>query len=710
MTVFRVALIACGLACIARLALAQPQGDGSAVNKQATPSVAGAAASPVETPAERDARMAWWREARFGLFIHWGLYAVPAGEWGGGTGHGEWILTTAQIPVEQYEKFAGQFNPVKFDAAAWVRMAKAAGMKYIVITSKHHDGFCLWDSEQTNYDVMATPFHRDILRELADACRKGGIRLCFYHSIMDWHHPDYLPRRDWEKRWAEGADFARYVRYMKAQLRELLTNYGDVGVIWFDGEWEGTWTHEHGRDLYDYVRSLSPAVIINNRVDKGRSGMAGMTASGDFRGDFGTPEQEIPATGFPGVDWESCMTMNEHWGYNRADDKWKSSRDLVRMLADIASKGGNYLLNIGPMASGEFPPEAVMRLEEIGKWMSANGDSIHGTQASPFHYLYWGRCTQRSMPDGVTRLYLHVFDWPADNRLHVPGLLSEARGAFVLSDEKKSPLNVERVDDALLIDVPSRAPDEIDSVVVLDVIGKPDVADPPIISAPATIFVDTLEVRVTTDRENVTLHYTLDGTGPTGRSERVSGPIRVSDTCTISARCVRDDRLVSSVAQLVVTKVSPRKADVAAADAGKQKGGLAYEYYEGDWDALPDFDKLKPAGAGPIGDFSFSPRKQVERFAFRYRGFVRAPVDGVYRFYTLSDDGSRLYVGDQLVVDNDGLHGALERDGVIALSAGLHAIVVTYFEKTGGDALEVSWTPPGGKKERLPASALFAAP
>ena len=253
----------------------------------------------MKTKAEqaRDARMQWWRDARFGMFIHWGLYSIPAGEWQGQTNHAEWIRTTAQIPIDEYNKFVEQFDPVEFDADEWARMAKEAGMKYVVITSKHHDGFCLFDSKQTDFDIMSTPFKRDIMKELSEACARQGLKMCWYHSIMDWHHPDYLPRRNWEiaQRNAAGADFDRYVRYLKSEVRELLTNYGPIGVMWFDGEWENTWNHELGRDLYDYCRSLQPDVIVNNRVDVGREGMAGMTKDDRFAGDFGTPEQEVPA-------------------------------------------------------------------------------------------------------------------------------------------------------------------------------------------------------------------------------------------------------------------------------------------------------------------------------------------------------------------------------------------------------------------------------
>ena len=315
---------------------------------------AAAADAPLtnETPQQRDARMAWWREARFGMFIHWGLYAIPAGEWKGKTDHAEWIRESAQIPLPEYDQFVGQFNPVKFNPDAWARLAHRAGMKYLVITSKHHDGFALWDSKVSDFDVMATPFQRDILKELSAACRKQDVRFCTYHSIMDWHHPDYLPRRNWEKtRSTDGADFDRFRGYLKSQLQEIVSGY-NPGVMWFDGEWEDTWTHAMGQDLDDYVRGLNKNIIINNRVDKGRHGMAGQTKEGGFRGDFGTPEQEIPDQGIPGVDWESCMTMNRYWGWNAADTQWKSTEDLVRKLIDIASKGGNFLLNIGPRPDG----------------------------------------------------------------------------------------------------------------------------------------------------------------------------------------------------------------------------------------------------------------------------------------------------------------------------------------------------------------------
>ncbi len=425
-----------------------------------------------ETPKDRTKRLEWWNEARFGMFIHWGLYAVPAGEWQGNKNHAEWIRTTAKIPVETYNKFVGEFNPVKFDADAWVKMAKQAGMKYIVITSKHHDGFCLWPSEASEYDIESTPYKKDLLGPLTEACKKYDVRMCFYHSVMDWHHPDYLPRRGWEKadRPNGDADFDKYVTYMKAQLKELVDTY-NPGVMWFDGEWEGTWTHERGIDLYQYMRELDEDIIVNNRVDKGRRGMEGLTKSGEYRGDFGTPEQRIPAKGLPGVDWESCMTMNSKWGWNSADKRWKPSKELIQKLADIASKGGNFLLNIGPKPDGTFPQKAIDRLADIGKWMDINSESIYGTQASPFDLFDWGRCTQKKIKFGNTRLYLHVFEWPASGEISIP-ISNKAKRAYLLASPDTK-LTVEKGEFNLTISLPEIAPDKADSVIVLDIKGEP---------------------------------------------------------------------------------------------------------------------------------------------------------------------------------------------------------------------------------------------
>jgi alpha-L-fucosidase len=658
----------------------------------------GAASAP-------DPRLDWWREARFGLFIHWGLYAVPAGEWNGRTDYGEWIRHTGKIPLDVYDQLRARFNPTKFDPDGWVRLAKQAGMKYIVITTKHHDGFALFDSKQTDFDVMSTPFRRDVMKALADAAAKEGIRICWYHSIMDWHHPDYLPRRDWEaaSRPEAGADFERYLRYMKAQLRELLTNYGPIGVLWFDGQWEGTWTNRRGRELYDYVRSLQPSIIINNRVGRA-GGDFGLNRDEGLVGDFGTPEQEIPATGVPGLDWETCMTMNRNWGYNRADKDFKSTKDLVQNLVDIVSKGGNFLLNVGPTADGEFPPESVERLQQIGAWMKVNAEAIQGTGASPFPTLTWGRATQRRLAGGNTRLYLHVFDWPKDGVLEVPGILNDATRAFLFADPSEAGLAVSRREDALRITLPGTAsPDATDTVVVLDLTGRPDVTVPPSITAETPIFVDQLEVGVNSSRERIDLRYTTDGTEPSAQSPIVTKPLQLTKTTIVKARAFRGVRAVSGTSEATFRRVPARPAEVTSAVVP----GLQYEVVEGDFKVLPDFAPGTIVKSGAIADIDLAPRTRQLQWAIRFRGLIRVPATGVYRFRVRSDDGSRLWIGDALVVDNDGLHSAHEESGVVALAAGLHPITVAMFEQSGGFELEVGWSGPGMANGPIPRAAFF---
>ncbi len=318
-----------------------------------------------------DERMSWWRDAKFGMFIHWGAYAVPAGRYHGKTveGVGEWIMNTAQIPIPEYETYVKQFDPVDFDARSWARLAKEAGMEYMVITSKHHDGFCLWDSEVTNYDIVdAAPYQKDILRDLKQACDAEGIRLGFYHSIMDWHHPD-----------ATGENFPKYRdEYLIPQVRELVAEY-DPAILWFDGEWIGEWSEPQGKDLYQAVRAMKPDILINNRVGKGRQGMQGMNRDREYVGDFGTPEQEILDYGSAELDWESCMTMNDSWGFKADDDNWKSTQTLIHNLVDVTAKGGNYLLNVGPDARGLIPAPSVERLQAVGQWLDTNAEAIKKT-------------------------------------------------------------------------------------------------------------------------------------------------------------------------------------------------------------------------------------------------------------------------------------------------------------------------------------------
>ena len=440
-----------------------------------------AAIQDTETPAQRDARMKWWREARFGMFIHWGLYSIPAGTWDGKQipGVGEWIMNTASIPVAQYEALAPQFNPTAFSAHDIVALAKSAGMKYIVITSKHHDGFAMFDSKANAFNIAAgTPFHRDPIAELAAECRKQGIKLGFYYSQdQDWTAPGGAayktgnhdrPNHHWDP--AQDGDFATYL-HTKAipQLKELLTNYGEFpSVIWFD-----TPTDDMTPALAGEIVALlnqHPNLIWNNRL------------GGGYQGDTETPEQYIPAQGFPGRDWEACMTMNDTWGYKSYDTNFKSSETLLRNLIDIASKGGNYLLNIGPDSKGNVPPAEVERLHQVGDWLKVNGEAIYGTQATLFGPEAGSFSPSEKDFDGKPRfipawkwrsttapkkIYIELLEWPTDV-FRLPTVPRNVTGAYLLSASGNQPIQMTRDSHGgISFALPSKPPSPIASVLVL---------------------------------------------------------------------------------------------------------------------------------------------------------------------------------------------------------------------------------------------------
>jgi len=421
-------------------------------------------AAPPHSP--DDERMAWWREARFGMFIHWGLYAIPGGEWNGQRYDkiSEWIMYNAHIPVAKYEALAPQFNPAKFDARAWAKLAKAAGMQYVVFTTKHHDGFAMFDSQVSDYDIVdATPFGRDVLREIVDAFRAEGLKIGFYYSqAQDWHHPGgtYWNIEEGGSHWDSSLQRVSLAQYMQQkaipQVRELLTNYGKVDIFWWDTP-RGM-TEAAAKELQALL-ALQPGIISNNRLYE------------PWPGDFGTPEQRVPPIGLD-YDWETCMTMNTSWGFKHWDENWKSPQQLIRYLVDAASKGGNYLLNVGPTPAGEIPAASIERLQAVGQWMQVNGESIYGSEASPFYKLFWGRCTQKRRPDGGTDLFLHVWDWPPNGELRVEGLLSDGQAHLLATSQ---PLATRRVGQDLLISLPEQAPDPINSVLRLRLAGQPEV-------------------------------------------------------------------------------------------------------------------------------------------------------------------------------------------------------------------------------------------
>jgi alpha-L-fucosidase len=450
------------------------------------------AAPSAETQPQRDARMRWWREARFGMFVHWGLYSGLAGTWEGKpvatSGGMEWIQQRVKADTATYAARAiPLFRPKPGFAAEWARLAKAAGCRYLVFTTKHHDGFALHDSKVSEYDAGSV-LHRDLVKEIVGAARGEGLRVGFYHSVIDWHHDQYeynrskqLPHPLRGEPYPNGQrDHQKYVAYLHAEVKELVSNYGPVDILWWDYSAQDFQGEEAWRafELLSAVRARQPKIIMNNRLfripEAGFTGMGTNAISPQLDpkyGDFITPEQHIPATGMPGVDWETCMTMNTTWGYSEHDHKWKSSETLIRNLIDIASKGGNYLLNIGPMADGSVPHESVEAMRAIGGWMKVNGDAIYATAASPFTKLEWGRCTQKSLPGGRTRLYLHVFDWPKDGKLVLPVAPGGRAQARLKTGGKALPVTPEGT--RLTIAAGTQAPDPIASVIELDLEGSP---------------------------------------------------------------------------------------------------------------------------------------------------------------------------------------------------------------------------------------------
>ena len=386
---------------------------------------------PVETEQQKSERMRWWTEARFGMFIHWGLYALPARH--------EWVKRYERLTNEEYQKYFEVFNPDLFNPKEWARMAKQAGMKYLVITAKHHEGFCLWDSKFTDYKVTRTPYGHDLLKQVVQAYREEGLRVGFYYSLLDWHHPEYTIDRNHPmynneefKKKAAGRDMQKYRDYLFSQVRELLTEFGTIDCLFLDysfpagkdGKGRNDW---HSEKLLKMVRELQPNVIVNDRLD-----LDDVPGGWDFK----TPEQFIPrewiAVDGKKVPWETCQTFSDSWGYYRDEEGWKSTHQLLSLLIETVSKGGNLLLNVGPTARGTFDERAKTRLKEMGEWMELHDRSIYGCTQAPPEFKAPSNCLLTYNPQ-TRRLYIHVLSWPLGN-LFLEGYAGKIKYAQLLHD------------------------------------------------------------------------------------------------------------------------------------------------------------------------------------------------------------------------------------------------------------------------------------
>jgi len=407
-------------------------------------------ASP-EASSANSASREWFRNARFGMFIHWGVYSVPA--------RGEWVMETEGWAIGDYEKYAAQFYPARFDAAAIVALAKSAGMKYITITSKHHDGFAMFGTKRSPWNIVdATPYGKDPLKELAAEAHRQGIKLFFYYSQLDWHHPDYYPIGRYGRAAGRtgGGDFARYLAFMNAQLTELLTHYGEIGGIWFDGMWDKPDADWHLDETYALIHRLQPGALVG-------SNHHATPYPGE---DFQIFEKDLPGkntagfnqSGISALPLETCDTLNDSWGYNVRDNRFKNPKDIIRTLVRTSGQDANLLLNIGPTAMGEVPAEAATRLRTVGAWLGKHGEAIYGTRGGPISPRSWGVTTQK---DG--RIYVHVLEW-SDSAIVLPDVPT-IRAAFDF--ETGRPLALKRLGGNMVVQLPTGREDEADRIVVL---------------------------------------------------------------------------------------------------------------------------------------------------------------------------------------------------------------------------------------------------
>ena len=660
-----------------------------------------------------------WRDLKYGLRIHWGQYCLLGVE-------ASWPLRQMNNQDRQaYFNLYQKFNPTEFDAKEWMQLFERCGLKYFTITTKHCDGFSLWDTQtrvkrrvnylapggpaieecDLAYSIMEGPFKRDIIKELCDAAHRHNIAIDLYFSHCEWYDADFRSDPDHPfvdknyNRQTDPAGYARMVQRHRQQIREILTRYGKIDMMCLDQD------HSIGIEWPDMLetikmaRSLQPDLLIRKR---------GIGAYGDYM----TPENWIPAAAEQGdqrvkMPWMVIHTLSGQFAYDPDGSKYRDGRWILEHLIDIVAKGGNFMVSIGPDGQGRFHPTAVKHLEYAGDWLQVNGPAIYATR--PWTRYHEGDKVRFTRSKDGRTLYAICLDWPGTSyrsRLikPVPGSTISLLGDY---DEQGRPQALPwqwSEQEGLLVEIPQRLQDPAHRPCVqayaFQVAILPT-ADAPVILPREGVHAESATVEIISQTPHATVHYTLDGSEPDEDSPAYAGPFKLKQTATIQARTFapRMEPSSTATARLRIGLQPPAKPKDLTP-------GLTYKYYEGDWQCLPDFRALTPVSQGVAAGFDLDKRQREDHFALCFTGYLAAPVDGVYTFTLRSDNGSRLWIGDELVVDNDGLVDA-SADGQIGLQAGLHPVTVGFFESWGKQILEVYYEAPGLPRQRIPATAVF---